>query len=665
MDANQPALFATWTFFEHDMQYTPVIKGPQAQLDCSAYYKVKLDEAFLDYLMDSSVMVEIHMTSHDSDQPQCQSVGQAELKLTEVVHYPSNKLHGSVLVIAPPQTDKEPKVIGSLDYWFKLHTAATSKIQDWLDHREEVQRVLDGVTDNESKLASEVDLLQGEQRAIKLPENQDKLIGKRKKQPDPDPVQPPPQILSKKPEKEKVSKRKLKKSKGVECEEEPIKEVLETKDQKSNEELIKPKEESTVHPDEVTKPESEKAVIDDEEVKPIPKPRAPAQAPLEIVSQEEVKEKSEWDSDNEKSPAKKIPDKDEQVASDEKGAASPNENQESKELEVMGKNDDEASESEEEDESESDEEESEEESESEEEEEDDDETESEEESDDDNEKPKEVTDERKIEEKPKSTTIEDSDNDLSMTTASSEPIGGIRRVKELANSQDDSAATTTGGESSSTSHDSEGVVVRQASLAGDAKSSVNDSITITITEFKAGKNANFLKNKKIQKLFVEYSFLDLKAEETETPFALPKPQTAGESIVFNFSKVIPLDKQNHGSRRRLLTKILSNEKPSDSQDDQAIGKSSKTGKNLKTIVFSLVSEPDETEGKDGKCEDVGTATVDLEAIDKSGQDLVDAVLDVHSVEPQTRVSKFLGSKKIIGTLTVSVLAVDVFNSLKI
>ena len=74
-------------------------------------------------------------------------------------------------------------------------------------------------------------------------------------------------------------------------------------------------------------------MINDEEVKPIPKPRAPAQAPLEIVSQEEVKEKSEWDSDNEKSPAKKIPDKDEQVASDEKGAASPNENQESKEYE--------------------------------------------------------------------------------------------------------------------------------------------------------------------------------------------------------------------------------------------------------------------------------------------------------------------------------------------
>ena len=59
---------------------------------------------------------------------------------------------------------------------------------------------------------------------------------------------------------------------------------------------------------------------------------------------------------------------------------------------------------------------------------------------------------------------------------------------------------------------------------------------------------------------------------------------------------------------------------------------------------------------------MGTATVDLESLYKSERDLVDAVLDIYSVEPQTRVSKFLGSKKIIGTLTVSVLASDVFKN---
>ena len=165
-----------------------------------------------------------------------------------------------------------------------------------------------------------------------------------------------------------------------------------------------------------------------------------------------------------------------------------------------------------------------------------------------------------------------------------------------------------------------------------------------MSEFKAGKNANFLKNKKIQKLFVEYSFLDLKAEETETPFALPKPKATGEAIVFNFSKVVPMDKQGQGPRRKLLTKMLKEEKSF-------------------SITFSLVSEPDESE--DGKCEDVGTASVDLQALYKAEQDLTDAALDVYSVEPQTRVSKFLGSKKIIGTLTVSVIAADVFKSLKL
>ncbi len=231
---------------------------------------------------------------------------------------------------------------------------------------------------------------------------------------------------------------------------------------------------------------------------------------------------------------------------------------------------------------------------------------------------------------------ESSSDVVQSTSTSSAPVKVKQMVKE------DSETTLT-GESSSTTQDSEGVVVRK-------DDSGNEAITITISEFKAGKNANFLKNKKIQKIYVEYSFLDLKPEETETPFALPKPKASGESIVFNFSKVIPMDKLEHSARRKLLAKILS--------EDAKEGKSSK-----KPITFSLVSEPEESE--DGKCEDVGTATVDLEALYKSDLDLVDAVLDVHSVEPQTRVSKFLGAKKIIGTLTVSVLASDVFKSLKL
>ena len=77
----------------------------------------------------------------------------------------------------------------------------------------------------------------------------------------------------------------------------------------------------------------------------------------------------------------------------------------------------------------------------------------------------------------------------------------IKRVKS-----EEGGATTT-GESSSTSHDSEGVVVRKESIGGSRSSVMgNEAITVTVSEFKAGKNAGFLKNKKIEKLFVEYRY---------------------------------------------------------------------------------------------------------------------------------------------------------------
>ena len=47
------------TFYDHDMQYTPVVTGPTAVFDCSALYKVKLDDAMLDYLSENALQVTI------------------------------------------------------------------------------------------------------------------------------------------------------------------------------------------------------------------------------------------------------------------------------------------------------------------------------------------------------------------------------------------------------------------------------------------------------------------------------------------------------------------------------------------------------------------------------------------------------------------------------
>ena len=50
-------------------------------------------------------------------------------------------------------------------------------------------------------------------------------------------------------------------------------------------------------------------------------------------------------------------------------------------------------------------------------------------------------------------------------------------------------------------------MVRKESIGGSRSSVMgNEAITVTVSEFKAGKNAGFLKNKKIEKLFVEYRY---------------------------------------------------------------------------------------------------------------------------------------------------------------
>ena len=82
-------------------------------------------------------------------------------------------------------------IIGSLDYWFKLHTAATSRIQEWLDHREDVQRAIE--KSEQAAITSEINLLNGERRKLILPRNQEKMEPRRKKITTPE-MTPAPRI---------------------------------------------------------------------------------------------------------------------------------------------------------------------------------------------------------------------------------------------------------------------------------------------------------------------------------------------------------------------------------------------------------------------------------------------------------------------------------------
>ena len=207
-----------------------------------------------------------------------------------------------------------------------------------------------------------------------------------------------------------------------------------------------------------------------------------------------------------------------------------------------------------------------------------------------------------------------------------------------------------------TSQDSEGVVMLK-SPTGSRKTSGTDKdkMSITIIEFKAAKGAKFLKNKNIEKLYVEYKFLDLPPEELETP-SFPKPKAGGDSFKLNFTKIISIDRTIHSKRRRKLAKMLTSEPTAEQM---------KEGVTDSTVVFTLVSEPPEDK-EDQDCEDVGIAKIDLRTILSTGQDIVDMTVDVMTSETQSRVSRLLNTgNKPIATLIISIEASEAFKSLRL
>ena len=60
-------------------------------------------------------------------------------------------------------------------------------------------------------------------------------------------------------------------------------------------------------------------------------------------------------------------------------------------------------------------------------------------------------------------------------------------------------------------------------------------VTVVVSHLSLEEDSRAMQNPDINKLFVEYRFLGLPPEDTETPFALPKPRPY-HSIAFNFSK---------------------------------------------------------------------------------------------------------------------------------
>ena len=62
-----------------------------------------------------------------------------------------------------------------------------------------------------------------------------------------------------------------------------------------------------------------------------------------------------------------------------------------------------------------------------------------------------------------------------------------------------------------------------------------DTVTVIVGQVSLNEHAPFLANDNFKMLYIEYRFLGVPLEETETPYSLPKPQPYKE-ISFNFTK---------------------------------------------------------------------------------------------------------------------------------
>ncbi|XP_031734978.1 protein fantom-like [Anarrhichthys ocellatus] len=194
----------------------------------------------------------------------------------------------------------------------------------------------------------------------------------------------------------------------------------------------------------------------------------------------------------------------------------------------------------------------------------------------------------------------------------------------------DEASAAGGGQSVSSPSDSDDCIVH----GRPAGRKPSQRLRVEVVSLSLRPESRVSRDVSVVRLFVEYSLLDLPTEET--PLSLPKPPQ-GKTINYNYIKVIPVDPENNGARRRLLRRVLQGRNPQ-----------------MERIRFMVVSEPPEEEEQERECEDVGVAFIRIPEILERQQDLTETSLEVLDVED---------SSQVVGSLTVTVEGLEALQAI--
>ncbi|KAL7403119.1 hypothetical protein ABVT39_024788 [Epinephelus coioides] len=217
-----------------------------------------------------------------------------------------------------------------------------------------------------------------------------------------------------------------------------------------------------------------------------------------------------------------------------------------------------------------------------------------------------------------------------LVPASSQSYSDDSEISEEILQDVEEASAAREDQSESTQSDSDDCIVH-GQTAGRKPS---ERVRVEVVSLSLKPESRVSRDDSVVRLFVEYSLLDLPTEET--PLSLPKPPQ-GKSINYNYSKVVPVDAEKNGARRRLLRGVLQGRNPQ-----------------MERIRFTVVSEPPEEEEQERECEDVGVAFLRIPEILERQRDLTETSLNVLDVED---------SSEVVGSLTVSVEGLEALQAI--
>ncbi|XP_035481633.2 protein fantom isoform X2 [Scophthalmus maximus] len=153
-----------------------------------------------------------------------------------------------------------------------------------------------------------------------------------------------------------------------------------------------------------------------------------------------------------------------------------------------------------------------------------------------------------------------------------------------------------------------------------------DKLRVEILSLTFEPSSRVALDKSVQRVYVEYRLLGVPMETTETPMSLRKP-TEGEEVHYNFTRVIYVDGSQSAPLRQYLYTMLEGTDP-----------------NQGRLQFTVVSEPMDD---DEECVDVGHASLDLQELLLTGNNVIEQQIDIVSMDED---------KEVIGNLKVSLEA---------